>query len=286
LPHHNLLCLPLAGHTGVFPNANNFAQHSLEHGPLLVFLPATGARPIDYRSFLTAAVAQGYHVLGLDYWNRGASVTRTCGLDAQCYTDVQQNRLTGLHPTKFSDVGVANSITARLRMALAWLTIHDKTGEWQRYLTGTAINWGTIVMAGHSQGGGESAYISHLHSLKGALMFSSPVETDGSVSAAWMTSAGQASAGATPASRMYGFVSSGDVFLPKIIGSWSKLGMGSGSMPISGSVPTGAHTLVSTVALGGPDESHLRSVQDSTVRNAEGVPIFLPTWNWMLAQVR
>lgn len=265
----------------MFPNALNFAQHSTERGPLLLFLPATGARPRDYRAYLKTAVAEGYDVLGLDYWNRGKSVVRTCAGDAACYTAVQHNRLTGTRGSIFSDVDRQNSIMNRLRTALTYLAANDKAGRWDRYIDDGRIKWGSVVLAGHSQGGGESAYIAHLHRVRGVLMYSSPVEADGTMAAAWMAEPGR-----TPAGRHYGFVDEHDMYYDKIIASWAELGMTGTDDLTPTPVPTEGNILVSSIHLGSDYESHGRTVSDQTPRGPEGAALYRPTWRWMLAQVR
>lgn len=280
---NSLLRFRLDGEKGarMFPNALNFAQHSRERGPLLLFLPATGARPRDYRAYLKTAVAEGYDVLGLDYWNRGKSVVRTCAGDAACYTAVQHNRLTGTRGGIFSNVDRQNSIMNRLRTALTYLAKNDRAGHWDRYIDDGRIKWGSVVLAGHSQGGGESAYIAHLHRVRGVLMYSSPVEADGTMAAAWMADPGR-----TPADRHYGFVDEHDMYYDKIVASWAELGMAGADAVVPAAVPKGSNILVSSIHLGSPYESHGRTVSDLTPRGPEGAALYRPTWRWMLAQVR
>ncbi|MBG6108126.1 alpha/beta fold hydrolase [Frigoribacterium sp. CG_9.8] len=265
----------------LFPNRNNYAQHAASPGALLLFLPATGAQPSDYRMFLRTAVASGYNVLGLDYWNRGKSVVNTCGGDPECYTAVQRNRFDGTVPSAVSNVEPANSILNRLTLALTQLETVDPAGQWGRYLDHGQVDWSRIVLAGHSQGGGESAYIAHLHLVHGVLMFSSPVLTDDGAPAAWMREPGM-----TPASRMYGFVNQNDMYFSKIAGSWSVLQLQQAGSPALVDVPRGSHQLVSTLDMGTPAEAHGRTVTDGTAQSPDGVPLYQPTWEWMLDQTK
>jgi pimeloyl-ACP methyl ester carboxylesterase len=273
--------LPNSHGAPLVPNADNYATRASTPGPLLVFLPATGAVPAQYREFLDTAASSGYHVLGLDYRNLGRSVTETCKADATCYTQIERNRFDGSDPSRFSHVDPANSVLGRLQEALHYLSGHDKAGDWGQYLNGSHIRWGQIVLAGHSQGGGESAFISHVHKVRGVLMFSSPVATFNGVSASWM-----GSPGATPPSRMYGFVNSNDLYRNRILGSWTKLDLTGDVPPTSALIPTGSHALVSTLAVGNGEQSHFSSVADSTPQTALGNPRYLPVWTWMLKQVR
>ncbi|TPW76738.1 hypothetical protein [Schumannella sp. 10F1B-5-1] len=263
------------------PNAKNYAQHVEGDRPLLLFLPATGATPGDYQEFLSTAVASGYNVLGLQYWNIGKSVTRTCGADANCYTDVQRNRFDGTRPGKFSRVDAANSILHRFRASIAYLQEHDPKGDWDRFLDDRDPVWSRIVLAGHSQGGGESAFIAHYHRVRGVLMFSSPVETFGDTVASWI-----GKPGATPLGRMYAFDVQSDMYYDRIVPTWAHLGLGTPDPTQIRKVPTGSHVLISDLDVGTPREAHGRSVSDGGPRGSDGRMRFLATWNWMLAQVR
>ena len=266
------------------PNARNIAMRTSALGPLLLFLPATGAVPRDYRAFLGTAESVGYHVLALDYWNVGLSVARTCALDARCYGAVQANRFDGSHPGRFSAIAPADSILSRLTHALTVLLDRDPAGGWGQYLKGGRVQWGRVVVAGHSQGGGESAFIAHLHHVEGVLMFASPVATDGTISASWMSKAG-----ATPMSRYYGFDDLHDVYFDRIRGSWAVLGVGGPHGPVQlGAVPPaigGSHRIVSDLELGTPGQAHNRIVADDGPRTTVGEPVFAPIWRWMLNAV-
>jgi hypothetical protein len=278
----SLLSFPLRGAAGdpISPNALNYAESGPAGGPLLIFLPATGSVPSHYQEFLDDASSVGYHVLALDYWNQGKSVVGTCASDPRCYTAVQENRFNGSHPTRFSAIAPRDSILNRLHDALRYLSSSDPSGDWGEYSTNGQINWSQIVLAGHSQGGGESAFIAHGHEVRGVLMFSSPVESVNGVTASWMSTPGK-----TPASAMYGLDNENDLYFHHIVGSWAALGLGA---PVySSSVPAGttAHVIVNTLDLGDPEQSHARSVSDSTPVNAAGVPLLEPVWTWMLEQV-
>lgn len=264
---------------GVSPNLPNLADRTSVKSPLLLFLAATRAKPMDYRSFLSTAKRAGYHVLALDYSNTGRSVQATCRADSECYTAVQRNRLTGEDPGMFSSVSPADSIMARLTDALRYLRAEDPDGGWNRYRSHGRIDWSRVVVAGHSQGGGESAFISHIHRVRGALMFSSPVETVNGVSASWMHKAGK-----TPASRLYAFQSRNDMFFSKIRGSWRMLGMDAFGKPqnVADTRHYSSHELVTTSPLGNRHDSHLGTIMDRTPRGPGGVPIFQSVWKWML----
>ncbi|PZE28799.1 hypothetical protein [Curtobacterium sp. MCBD17_028] len=265
------------------PNATDFASRSVGDGPLLLFLPATRARPADYRTFLSVASQAGYNVLGLDYWNLGTTLSGTCENDPRCYTQVQRNRFDGTDASQFSDVGPAGSITARLRDAVAHLSSADPAGGWNRFVDGAGhIAWDHIVVAGHSQGGGEAAFIAHIRPVLGALMFSSPVESDGAAHAAWMDRPG-----VTPITREYAIDDVRDVFGPRIRGSWRVLGLDGphGPSVTTTRPPSGdPHAILTRLDVGDPDQAHSLIIDDATPLQANGTPRMLPLWHWMLTR--
>lgn len=269
------------------PNRDDFAARTNADGPLLLFLPATRARPADYQRFLDAALQDGYHVLGLDYWNLGRTLSGTCQADPDCYGAVQRNRFDGSRPSQFSEVTPAGSIVSRFRDAIAYLDDHDPDGGWDRFVQGdTDIAWRDIVVAGHSQGGGEAAYISHIRSVQGVIMFSAPVESLGAAHAAWMDRPGR-----TPVDRMYAIDDVRDVFGPRIRGSWKVLGLDGPTGPFrTDTAPPGTgadpHAILTDIEVGSPGQSHSRIIKDSTPLGADGTPRMLSLWQWLLQRFR
>jgi hypothetical protein len=274
--------LPADGGAAYTPNAPDVAIRTTADSRLLLFLPATGEVPEHYQGFLDAAGDAGFHVLGLDYYNVGRSLSGTCGAVADCYTAFQANRFDGSSPTSWSSVAPHDSIVSRLRHALAILQQRDPAGGWNRYVDGDAIRWDRIVVAGHSQGGGESAFIAHGRTVAGVLMFGSPVESYQGVTAAWMTHPG-----VTPVTRYYGLDSAHDEFADRITGSWHALGMPGDVVTIDATAPaTLPHRMVTEVDLGTPQSSHTCFITDAGPRDADGAPLFLPVWRSMLDAVR
>ncbi len=261
------------------PNALNYARPGRPGAPLLLFLPATGAVPADYRQFLDTASAVGFPVLALDYWNEGRSVVRTCAGDPDCYAEMQQNRFDGTRPSRYSAIDPQDSILTRLKTALAYLDRTQPRAGWGRYLAHDRVLWRRIVLGGHSQGGGQSAFIAHGHRVHGVLMFSSPVQSDGGVPAAWLRTPG-----VTPASDMYGLVSAHDLYYPNVVGSWAALGLGAPTVT-DGTPPLGAHAVVSPRQLGTPREAHSLEITDRSPRGPTGEPFYRPIWTWMLRHV-
>lgn len=260
-------------HEPLAPDHRNFAARTSASGPLLLLLSATGKAPSDYSRFLRLATGSGYHVLGLDYWNVGRSVASTCGTDSACYGQLQRNRFDGSRPSRFSHVAPRDSVLGRLKPALAYLHRQDPHGGWGQYLGSGGVRWDRIVLAGHSQGGGESAFIAHIRSVRGALLFGSPIVTDGRAAATWLSGRGR-----TPVDRIYAFDNTSDVFWPRIEASWRLLGLGAPEV-VDGRTTFAAHALLSERR---QPHAHIRMLADSTLLDPRGVPVYEPVWSWML----
>ncbi|GAA4185851.1 hypothetical protein GCM10022288_08530 [Gryllotalpicola kribbensis] len=259
------------------PDALNLAESSPGNAPLLVFLPATGAVPRSYTRFLDTAHGAGFSVLGLDYHNIGPSLAHSCEADLACYGDMLANRYDGSHPTRFSRVAPGGAIVDRLDDSLAYLCAHDPAGRWQRYLRGSEVRWNRLVLAGHSQGGGEAEYIAHRHAVRGVLMFSAPAEAMGGAAAGWLSGPS-----ATPASRVWALDDVHDVYAARILPSWRALGIRPAA---PARLPTGAHGLRTTLPLGTPGQAHDRVISDATPLGPDRRPVLEPVWRWMLARV-
>jgi hypothetical protein len=279
---HSTFRLPAVDGVRYTPNARNVAMRSSADAPLLLFLPATNEVPENYQRFLGAASSVGYHVLALDYWNRGLSVARTCERNARCYSQLQANRFDGSHPSRFSAIAPSDSILARLRHALTHLRTTDHAGGWGRFLDGDRVRWNRIVLAGHSQGGGESAFIAHGHRVQGVLMFGSPVESVDGVTAAWMQHRS-----VTPADRYYALDSQHDMYADRIQGSWHALHLPGRPTVIGTAAPERmSHQLVTDVRLGDPHACHVMFIVDRGPMGERDTPLFRGVWLSMLQAVR
>jgi hypothetical protein len=267
------------------PSAENLAERPARSpaGRLVVLLPATGQVPLQYQLFLQQAAAAGDYVIGLAYPD-DTTVAQRCHDVASCFGTARRNLFDGGASTAASHFSAPDSITGRLVSLLRLLVRSDPSGHWEQFLMGDGPKWGQILVAGHSQGGGEADYIAHSVRVLGALMFSSPEDSSGLFAlrpAPWLTASS-----ATPMSHVFGFVDERDTFIRSITVDWAALGLGA-MHSVDGTVaPFGhAHALTTTSTDAGAGlRAHSATIMDAyTPRCGDGRIKYAKVWSYMLA---
>ena len=267
------------------PDLVDFDSAVPSNGELFVFFPGTGGQPDCCQLLIQQAARLGYHALGLTYQNTKA-VGKTCVNDLSCYGTVRQNDFNGTDPSAFSDIAHDQSISARLADLLQYLSRNYPSEGWSKFLDHSRVKWGMTVVAGHSQGGGDAAYIAKVERTEGVVMLSSVVDstsTSPPVAATYLTTGH-----VTPLSRYVGFDHTRDPFYPKIRADWTALGLdalGQVTSVDSGSPPyTASHELITSSAV--PDV--ILATHDSTAVDSatpicpNGDPQFAPVWRYMM----
>jgi hypothetical protein len=205
------------------PNLAVLGPRASWNGLLVVFLSGSGGQPSCCRMFLDEAATLGFHVVGLTYDNTIAVGSR-CLNDLSCYGRVRLDVFDGSDPTAPSGVVPRDGVEHRLAALLATLARTHPHEGWDAFVAHGEPEYRSIVFAGHSQGGGEAAFIGTLRRLRGVISLSSPPDTnDFHVAAPWLSSV---PGGATPLDRYYAFVHVGDPFLPRIEADWAAMGIG------------------------------------------------------------
>ena len=185
---------------------------------LLVFFPGTRGQPDCCQLLLEEAAQLGFHTIGLTYENTQA-VGTICRNNLTCYSTVRQNDFNGTDASAYSNVAPAQSISARLVDTLSYLAKTYPSQGWASFLGGGQVNWNLVVVAGHSQGGGDAAYIAKIENVEGVIMLSSDVDSTSTtppVAATYLT-AGHL----TALNRYIGFDHTQDPFYPKIRADWT-----------------------------------------------------------------
>lgn len=145
---------------------------------LVVFFPGTGAEPKNYRVFPSLAANLGFHAIGLMYPN-DETVNGRCGAlsaDLDCAGDIRGEVLDGVNRTDKVAISRANSIENRLVKLLQHLQRQYPQDKWSQYIeqdaNGDSVpRWSSIVVAGHSQGGGYAGYIAVVKRVARSIMF-------------------------------------------------------------------------------------------------------------------
>jgi alpha-beta hydrolase superfamily lysophospholipase len=184
----------LPGKDVVVPYGENYiyTPTAAQNGRLLILFP--GASPGRYKSFMTAAAAHGYHVLGLDSpltaVHKGDDA---CQPPADCYRDLLRQAVEGDlvnrppffardHPQARYPQG-KNALMHRLVAILEYLKEH-KQGSGQFLLCRDAEacepDWPKLVLAGHSSGAAVALWlIQHHHGTGMKALLSSPPAVPG-----------------------------------------------------------------------------------------------------------
>ena len=255
------------------------------NGELFVFFPGTGGQPDCCTLLVEAAARLGYHAIGLTYQNTQA-VGELCKNDLTCYGTVRLDDFNGTDPSSFSYVAPDQSIAARLADLLSYLAAKYPSEGWAPFVDDAQVNWGRTVVAGHSQGGGDAAFIAKVERTEGVVMLSSVVDstsTSPPVAATYLTTGHL-----TPLSRYVGFDHTGDPFYPKIRADWTALGLGelgpATSVDHQAAPDAGSHQLITSVAV----PRVILATHDSTAVDSatpmcpDGTPEFAPVWRYMM----
>lgn len=259
-----------------------------QNGELFVFLPGTGGQPDCCRDLIETAARTGFLAVGLAYLNAQA-VGRICGDDLTCYATVRQDDFDGSAPSPFSHVDATDSIQARLVDLLRYLASSHPSQGWEQFIDGAAPAWSRIVVAGHSQGGGDAAYIAKIRQVEGVVLLAAPVDSSTGyppVAADYLTTGHL-----TPLARYVGFDHTRDPFHDKIVADWAALGLQSfgpaRSVDGDRSPFGGSHELLTSTTVP-PGPAPVLATHDSTAVDSQtptcpdGSTAFVPVWRYMM----
>ena len=253
---------------------------------LFVHLSGSYGRPTNSLLVLREAATQGLHAIGLAYPNV-PTVDSLCtdSSDAACYEKVRLEIIDGTDRTSLVSVDRSNSVENRLVLALNYLQAQFPAEGWGQYLVGGAPKWDSVVISGHSQGGGHAALMARDRLMARVCMFASPKDYSSffKAPAVW-----QSAAHVTPTNRYYGFNHLQDS-QAVTLRNWRALGLSSLGAPVSvdSSAPpyAGSHQLTTSAAPASASEYHGSVVVDRhTPLRADGQALFKPVWIQMCFQ--
>lgn len=271
------------------PHFVAFESGAPPRGKLFLFLCGSHGIPARQQLVTKMAASMGYHAINLSYPNSW-TVGGLCqdSEDADCHGKVRLDILDGLDRSGLVRVGTTNSIRNRLEKLLTYLAATFATQGWSQFLGTGGVTWSSVVVAGHSQGGGQAAIIAKHHTVARVIMFAAPVDY---VRAARSHAAWLAQPGATPADRYFGFVHKDEQGFDRIRRCWELLGMGA-TAPFgdvdSGSPPYDrSQRLVTGVDNIRRAKYHGCVVQDNlTPVGIDGSLVFEPVWRYLLGEDR
>jgi hypothetical protein len=176
-------------------------------------------------------------------------------------------------------------------MLLSYLQRRYPGEGWGRFLSHDLPRYGSIVMAGHSQGGAEAAFIATQRTVAGVVMLSSPPDTDDHLRpASWLAGV---PAEKTPISRYFAFAHRGDPYYDRISADWKAMGLTVLSPPVTvdGTSPPygGSHELISAAPVPptGPAAAHNSTADDNAQPLCpDGSPENAPAWQYLLPSRR
>jgi hypothetical protein len=256
---------------------------------LFVFLPGTSGAPGFYQLILKQAAAAGFHTIGLMYPNASDMyIASSASPDNTQFSRCRLEILTGTDATNGVNVDVDNCINTRLVKLLQYLQQQYPAQNWQQFLSGSNPDWSKITVAGHSQGGGHAFYISKLQTVDRAISFSS-IDWNSLLarSAAWVSQPG-----ATPATKLYSFVSPADQLFAyaNVQTQWADMGL---TGPVVNSDNTSApyansRTLITTAtpAFNAFVPDHNITCLDLYVPKlgTDPAPAFINVWNYLIGR--
>ena len=252
---------------------------------LLLFLSGSYGKPGRQLLIMKEAIELGYHVINLSYPNSWtvAKLCQDCQ-DENCHQKVRLEIVDGVKRSNKVEIGRPNSIENRLVKLLQYLHQQQPEENWPQYLDGNSPRWQSIVVAGHSQGGGHAAIIAKEHIVARVIMFSSPADYSPVYQnlAPWL-----AASHATPADRYYGFIHLKDLGFARVEQAWDCLGM-----TVYGSVVNVdrqvipynySHCLVTAARPAHPRKYHGSVANDvQTPKLLDGAPRFKQVWQYLL----
>ncbi|MBK1649996.1 BPSS1187 family protein [Rhabdochromatium marinum] len=258
-------------------------------GQLFLFLCGSYGIPARQRLITTVAAQLGYHAINLSYPNAW-TVGGLCqdSRDPDCHGQVRLDLLDGGQRSGLLTLAPAQAIEPRLRALLKYLITQYPEQGWEQFLTSAgAIQWPKLVVAGHSQGGGHAAMIGKCHPVARVVMLAAPADYVRTIEqqARWLNMAG-----ATPASRHFGFVHAQDQGFEKILRSWELLGLDIHSpVEVDDAEPPyqGAQCLITTITGVRREKYHASVAQDNlTPSRVDGRALFEPVWRYLLSPER
>jgi len=263
---------------------------------LFLFFPGTGGTPFFYRQLANAAADLGFHVISLNYPNDQSVNFDYCGglnTDLDCYAKVRLEIKDGIDRTPLVNITRPNSIENRLIKLLIYLRSRFPNDGWAQFLANdSTISWPSIIVSGHSQGGGHAGIIGRYHPVARVIMFAAmDYNSRESKPANWIA-VPASTPNATPAERFFGFSHQRDEFVSFTILStriWPVYGMNvfGPVVNVDTAAPPYGNTHSLTSNLNTPTNNYHSciAVDLNLALLPDGTPVYKPVWEYMLSNI-
>jgi len=199
---------------------------------LFLFFPGTDGTPFFYRQLANTAADLGFHAVSLNYPNDQSVNFDYCGglnTDLDCYAKVRLEIKDGIDRTPLLNITRPNSIENRLIKLLIHLRSRFPGDGWAQFLANdSTIIWPSLIVSGHSQGGGHAGIIGRYHPVARVIMFAAMDYNSRERKPANWIAVPASTPNATPAERFFGFSHQRDEFVSFTILStqiWPAYGM-------------------------------------------------------------
>lgn len=242
------------------------------NGLLLITLGGTNSLPRDMLDLAEEAGKLGYQSIGIDYINGppDGSISTGCreSKDPDCFDKFRREVVRGEALSPLVKVGPQDSIEARITSLLRHLNKVDPA-RWGKFLKEGEVDWGKVVVAGHSQGSGHAAFLAKAHEMKGVVLLAGPQDSfaDGRT-AAWLHQPSR-----TPSDRFYSFLHKKDFFESEKQIAVARVLVGNDKAPTAPAAACGgAHILVT-------DRNDVGDAHMSVIE-----PFFRDVWSHILQE--
>ncbi len=252
---------------------------------LFLFLCGSYGESERQQLIIRQAAKMGYHAINLRYPNSN-SINSLCrsSSDPNCHEQMRRSIIYGSSAKDESKLNItrANSIQNRLIKLLIYLYEQNPAAGWLNYLEGLRLRWESMVVSGHSQGGGHAVLIAKEQLVSRVVMLSAPLDFSRvfKTPATWL---GKDSI--TPQERYYGFAHAEDPGIRKILYAWQLLGLGENMVDVDEVAPPYNYSreLFTNFPIANPRKIHGSLVVDAiTPRLEDGTPVFQKVWQYLL----
>jgi para-nitrobenzyl esterase len=261
---------------------------------LFLFFPGTGVKPHMYQQIINTAADLGFHAIALNYPNdRAVNGPTLCGgtnTDLDCYAKVRLEIKDGTDRTPLVTITRANSIENRLIKLLLYLHARFPNDGWGQYLEDDlSIRWSSIVVSGHSQGGGHAGIIGRYHLVARVVMFAAMDYNARAGRPANWIALPSSTPNATPPERFYGFSHQRDQGVNFAILStqiWPAYGMDAFGpvVNVDDTAPPyhNSHMLTSNLEAPARNYHNCIVVDQYLTLLPDGTPVYKPVWEYLL----